>query len=261
VTDELGFGYLEDEPDVRDFPLSSLHLATPPVRVSLREHVTILNQGALGSCVANAIAQAVRVVQRRNGENDVEFLSRLFAYWHARNQHGATKVDSGTYIRLAIKCVNRLGRPPESVWPYVTHDRNEPDDEDGTPRATYKRKPPPNVMIAANDKRKASYYRIAATGDARVDEIKRALAAGKPVVFGTQLGESFRRYDGSGVLEAPTNETIIGGHAMVLDGYEGDEHATGANSHGTGWGDRGFFKISWSYLQWYRTSDLWAVDL
>jgi C1A family cysteine protease len=86
------------------------------------------------------------------------------------------------------------------------------------------------------------------------------LAVGIPIEFGTDLGRSFRQYDGSYPLDIPTDD-LIGGHAMLLVGYLNDEVAIGVNSHGTNWGRGGFFTITRGYLEHWRTRDLWALDL
>lgn len=252
----FGLGYRPDEPDARDrlHAISTVGLSSDvPSSASLEPHVLdVLDQGALGSCVLNALFQGVRVRARAKGEDYREIASRLFGYWHARNQHGDSKVDSGTMIRTAIKVTNKLGRPPESAWPYLVGDLHEPN-----PRFT--RKPPPFVMMQAADKRRQKFHRLASYGAERWDEVKRSIAAGLPVAFGTDVGQSILSFDGSGTLDVPT-DTIIGGHAMLLVGYDGDE-AIGVNSWGTGWGSRGFFRMSRAYVEWWRTRDLWALDL
>jgi C1A family cysteine protease len=239
-------GYIHDTPDKRDVPLRALAIGAAPSSASLRKHVvSVLDQGNLGSCVAQAVTQAVRTFQHSEAK-DVELASRLAAYWYSRNQHGDADVDSGTYIRLCIKANNVVGRPPESAWPYDI--------------ARFRDKPPPDVMMQAYDARAAKYFRITETGILREDAIRRAVAAGFPVVFGTDVGNSFLSFAGGRIIRPPTSEPIAGGHAMCIVGYETD-HALVVNSWGEDWGEDGFARFDWSYFSWSRTNDLWAIAL
>lgn len=235
-----------DDPDPRDYPLKLKALGETPLMVELPRS-PILNQGSLSSCVSNAIAQAIRIVLLEKGEANPELLSRLFSYWIARNQHGDAGVDNGTFIRLAIKGLNRVGRPPESAWPYDVN--------------RYSEKPPPAVFMEAHDKRKANYYRIAEYGAERVEVIKRALAAGHPVVFGTDVSTEFLDNVGTqGVIKPPVDGQLAGGHAMVVTGYN-QVGPMITNSWGDDWGQGGRARFDWSYLTWERTRDLWAIDI
>lgn len=255
-----GLGYLPDKPDPRDFGLSRLGLGeTFPSSASLAQFVpSVLNQGPIGSCVANALAQAIRIRALGMREDYPEIMSRLFAYWHSRNQHGDAKRDTGTYIRLAIKATNKLGRPPESAWPYVTSDHRNPVDGSNPPKFT--RKPPPFVTMHAIDRRRQRFYRIASYDQERVTEIKRAISSGFPVVLGTRISESFLSLPANHVPVPIPTDRIVGGHAFLLAGYE-EGHALACNSWGTGWGDRGWFRMSWEFVAWSQTHDLWAIDL
>lgn len=259
---DRGLGYTPDEADGRDanFAVSTVGFsASVPERIDFSGCVLdVLDQGPLGSCVLNGFFQGVRTRARAKGDTAsrtaIEIASRLHGYWHSRNQHGDAKRDSGTMIRTAIKVSNKNGRPFESAWPYVVSDLDEPE-------PTFTKKPPPTVVMQAIDNRAAAFHRIASYDDQRWKEIKATLAQKIPIVFGTDLGASFRRYDGGGALDIP-NDEIIGGHAMLLIGYDSAaEEAIGVNSWGIGWGDRGFFRITKRYLTWYRTRDLWALDL
>jgi C1A family cysteine protease len=242
-------GYLPDLHDPRDADHAArlLKLAAPPPSASLRESVvSILDQNPLGSCVANAVGQAIRVRLFVKGETDAELTSRLFAYWHSRNQHGDTKNDSGTYIRTCIKVLNVLGRPPERIWPYVP--------------AKFTEKPPPIVLSHAHDKRAAKYHRVDEVGTARVPILKAAVAAGMPFVFGTLVSVPFTNDKGPLVVGPPLNETIAGGHAMCGVGYD-DAGVEVPNSWGTTWRNGGFIKLTWDYLTWASTQDIWIIDI
>jgi C1A family cysteine protease len=217
--------------------------------------VSILNQGGLGDCVAEAACQAIRMVDKRHAPASTpELCSRLWAYWHARAQNGWQKEDTGTYPRTVIKVLNALGRPPEHAWPHIVADLT-------AERPVFTRKPPPDVNTAAIDHRQANYVRIDETGEARVEAIRKSITAKKPVIFGTGVGFSFLSNTGSKRnIQPPINQGIAGGHAMVVTEYDA-EGCEIVNSWGNGWRNGGFAHLAWSYMIWDWTADLWSIDL
>src|SRR5580765_6688973 len=79
----LALGWKRDLPDHRDLlysaPLAKLK-ALPP-KVDLRKHCArVYNQGALGSCTANAIAGAIQFDRRKSKQKPDFVPSRLFIY-------------------------------------------------------------------------------------------------------------------------------------------------------------------------------------
>lgn len=245
-----GLGYLPDPHDDRDqpFSVSAKGLGVEPYEaVDYRGSVpSILNQGRLPSCVGQSVCQAILVRERILGLKDTELTSRFFAWWYARVQHGAEDVVGGTHIRYAFKALKALGRPPESAWPQMIDDDYA------------RQKPPPHVTMAAYPGRAASYHRVADSG--RVTEIKRCLSAGMPVVFGTTVGESFLDSNGPTTKVGIPEDDYAGGHAMVIVGYDKDGVWV-CNSWGSRWRAGGFVHMTWDYIMWYETRDLWAVDL
>lgn len=254
-----GLGYVPDKPDARDasFAVATLALAAGAPTADLRPYIVeTLDQGTLPSCVAQALPGAIRIVEKREDPlTDPPLTSRFFCWYYSRLQHNDEKSPTGTYIRLAVKGLNALGRPPEELWPQRL------DDLDVLPpeRPTYAVKPPPKVSMAAYDKRKVKYHRITETGDARVAAVKAAVSAGMPVVFGTQVGWSFLADSGpTRDIGPPATGDFAGGHAMVIVAYD----AAGCwilNSWGKGWRAGGLVHVSWEYVKWHRTIDLWGI--
>lgn len=255
---QFGLGWREDLPDERDrdFAFGTLSLGDGPESADLRQYiVSLLHQDGLPSCVAQSVPQAIRIVHKReNPSAEPPLTSRFFTWYYARLQHGDQRNKTGTYVRVAVKVLNRLGLPPEELWPQVLTDL---DDE----RPTYTKRPPPNVSMAAFDNRKVKYHRIYETGEARKFAVKACIAAGKPVVFGTDVGYSFLEPTGpTRNIEPPINEAIAGGHAMVIVAYD-SEGCWICNSWGSGWRAGGMVHVSWDYILWSRTRDLWAFDV
>jgi hypothetical protein len=196
----------------KDFDASTLLQAVKavPSKYSLRRLIlNILNQESLGSCVANAIAQAVRAAHVQMGVPIPLLLSRLFSYYFARATHGDTQLDKGTWLRACFDAIRILGFCPEAFWPYDITKFNQ------FPSALAAR-------AAADQATAVGYYRITSTGDQRIRDIQAAIAANHCVVFGTQVSNKFAEFgEGSAPLDTPTSsETILGGHALTLAEYE-----------------------------------------
>lgn len=232
-----------------DDAAASLKASAVPESASVEEFSRIIDQGHLGSCVANAVAQAVHVSHKRAGVKEAKLLSRLFLYFFARSYHGATKEDEGTYIRFAFSALNKFGFCAEELWSY----------DDGSEK--YKRMPSTVAIMGAYDQRSPTVYRrIYEDGDERLAIIRQAIAAGHAVVFGTDVSIAFTENRlGSEPILPPTGEPIAGGHAMCVVGYDKSRFRV-ANSWGASWGDGGYCNFSPKYLAWPNTRDLWIVE-
>jgi len=253
-----GLGYRRDEPDERDrqYAVSTLSLQAAPAAADLRPYIVrTLDQDGLNSCVAESLTQAIRIRQKREAPDSTPPLtSRFWTWFYSRVQHGDQRQNSGTYIRLAVKALNELGRPSEEDWPQVLSDL-----EDDEP--TYTRRPPPNLSMKAYDNRKVKYHRVYETGSARKAAVMACVAAGMPVVFGTDVSWSFTELSGpTRNIPPPLTESIAGGHAMVIVGYDA-EGCWICNSWGAAWRAGGLAHLSWDYILWDATWDLWAIDL
>ena len=97
-----------------------------------------------------------------------------------------------------------------------------------------------------------------------VEGIKRALSENPPViagitVFSEMIGNEARK---TGVVPVPAKgSTIVGGHAIVLVGYDDKtQRFKFANSWGTDWGDKGFGYLPYAYLTDERV-EAWTFTL
>lgn len=243
-----GCGCLPDTPDARDQLCGVLGLPGAPPASAMRlaglvPHV--LDQGWTESCVGHAIASGLWVAGRARGEA-TEQPSPRFVYFHARGYHGGELVDTGTFLRTGLKGVMRFGYAPEQHCP--------------TSRALINRSPSWGAYRHAHDSGGLrGYYRIASEGSERLDEIRRALAADRPVVFGTGVSKSFKSFGGPGTVTRPALSAVVGRHAMCVVGYDGDRFRI-VNSWGPLWGESGFVWLTDSYLAWEETRDLWVLD-
>jgi C1A family cysteine protease len=157
-------------------------------------------------------------------------------------------------IRDGMKVVSRYGAPPESSWPYE--------------ESRFKERPPDPSMRLGQDTQVLRYLRCSRD----LDEIKRCLYAGFPVVMGFTVYGSFesREVASSGLMPMPDrSEYVLGGHCVVWTGWDDDKRMpnTGElgalevrNSWGTDWGDQGHFWMPYAYSQERGlSSDFWTV--
>lgn len=242
-----GFGWLPDPPDRKDW-LAGHRLVLPPPAASsasCKAYVgPVLDQGALGSCVAQAVAKQIYASHCRQGMPAPKLASRLAIYYLARATHRMQHFDSGTYLRAAYQILNKFGFCEEAAWPYIAEN--------------FATMPPAKAFRLAFDQRKPTeYLRIHETGPQRLETVRLCLAAGLPVAFGTMVGDDFISSFGvNKIHDIPASNTA--GHAMLLVGYENDRFEV-MNSWGPGWGNAGFGWMTEDYIAWERTQDLWVA--
>ncbi len=229
----------------------------PDEPIDLRRFCTETNQGSLSSCAGNAtadaveIAEAIEEAQRAEAESrtprKMPQLSRLFVYALARNLRQELGKDEGSYIRDNFEILSRNGICTEETWPY---------DE-----AKVFVAPSFMAMREAAGHRIHSYYRIKSEGGDRIDEVKAALHAYHPVVFGTNVEQAFINEVHDLTPVGPPQVKTIGGHAMVIVGWLPGQGFLVKNSWGAGWGERGFCILKESFIAWEETRDLWVPTL
>ncbi len=288
MNERRGMGWLPDYPDFRDHTveldelpprlkalgqrdsvkvmLKKVGAAVPPkalpASADLRGWCSpIEDQGALGSCTANAGVGVVEYFERRAFGHHLD-ASRLFLYKATRNLMHCTG-DTGAFLRSTMGALVLFGVPPEEYWKYSIAD--------------FDKEPTAFCYAFAQNFQAIQYYRLDPTGTSKptlLTRIKTNLAAGLPSMFGFTVYTSISQADGSGKIPCPTiREKVAGGHAIVAVGYDnamkikntnpGGIETVGAllirNSWGTGWGDHGYGWLPYDYVLKGLVEDWWSL--
>lgn len=223
----MKFGWKRDLPDHRDLVLPTSEMGNLPVSVDLRPQCPpIYDQGQLGSCTANAISAHLDFNRKKQGEEFI-FPSRLFIYYNERLADGDISSDGGSSIRESAKTVAKQGACPESEWAYNIKE--------------FAVKPARACYTDAVKYEALKYFRLPQTEVA----MKSCLAQGYPFVCGVSVYQSFQ--DSSGDVPLPGNESLLGGHAILIVGYHKDKWVF-RNSWGEGWGTAGYGTLPKDYL-------------
>ena len=244
------YGWIPDVPVQRDHLYSAppQYLKALPSSTDLRRKCPpVYNQGALGSCTANAIAGAVEFDRMKQKLSDF-VPSRLFIYYNERVIEGTVPIDSGAMIRDGIKSVASDGVCPEPEWPYVV--------------SRFARKPTATCYTDAKLDRAVSYQSLIQD----LNQMKGCLASGYPFIFGFTVYQSFESDAVKKTGHAPMpgwGERPVGGHAVMAVGYdETKQWFLVRNSWGAAWGIKGYFTMPYAYfIQPGLAQDFWTIRL
>ena len=242
-------GWLPDLPDHRDLlyaaPMSVMRQL--PTKIDLRKKCPpVYDQGALGSCTANALAGAFQFEQKKQAiPNFVP--SRLFIYYNERVLINSVLSDSGAFIRDGIKTMNSQGVCNEKDWPYII--------------PQFATKPPLALYKKAETNQVLTYMRL---NNANLNQLQSCLSEGFPFVFGFTVFESFRAIAKNGMMPMPTpKENRLGGHAVMAVGYDDAKKVfIVRNSWSKTWADQGYFYMPYAYItDVNRADDFWTIRL
>ena len=241
------YGWVPDLPDHRDKLYSSI--AAPPKKlpskVDLRGGCSpVEDQGALGSCTANALVGNLEFLEKKAGHT-VTDLSRLFIYYNERTMEGTINEDAGAAIRDGIKSLVKLGVCNEENWQYII--------------TKFQQKPSATCYKQAADHQVNSYHRILS-----LQEMQQCLAEGYPFVFGFTVYTAFESVSvaKSGRLNLPkSSEKVLGGHAVCAVGYDDStKRVLVRNSWGANWGKGGYFTMPYAYISDNNLADdFWTI--
>lgn len=237
-----------------------------PKSVDLSNFIpNIYNQKNLGACVAHSAAQAIRILVNKKDKERytlsrlmwkdpyVEALnhpSRLYIYYNSRQIEGdSLSVDSGCTNHAACFAIEQYKICPEDVWPYEETNLNK--------------HPSHKAYTLANKYTKFQYGKV----ERSIDQLKTALHNGHPVMVGVVVFPSLVASgsdggDGTVPVPNPRTERPLGGHSILLVGYDNEKKCFKFINHWSNqWGANGYGTIGYDFLMNEDISgDFFAIE-
>lgn len=218
----------------------SVTLPMPPVYI----------QGELGSCTANSLSAAFEFEQIKQNLNDF-MPSRLFIYYNERKAENTLPVDNGASLSTGINTLINNGVCTEITWPYNIN--------------AFTTQPSNFAYTEARNHQVQAARRV----NTDVNSVKTVLQQGYPVCFGFTVYSSFETIKNDGIMSMPnvSSEKILGGHAVVVCGYDDNKIANGLkgyllvrNSWGPTWGKDGYFWMPYNFFNDNNCADCWVIS-
>lgn len=239
-------GVLKDTPDSRDYKISDYLVseeAALPIKLDYEGLMgPVLNQGSFPMCAAFSGA-GIKMYQELKDLGWMPLFSPMFIYWQKSN------AGNGMYSRDVVDILTKKGCCREEYLPMSTIAK-----EGIIPQNAFE----DALMFATK-----SYARVQG-----VVELKKTLYEFGPCYISVPLYESFSRVAKDGVVPMPVEgETVRGGHAMIVCGYDDNEKLVKVkNSWGASWGDSGYCYLPYDYvdkLAWdmYQLIDADSPDI
>lgn len=232
------FGWKRDNKDA-ERELSALRLsatALPASSTLVDEHVRdLLYQDNSSSCLAQALAQAIRTRLSLQGGMAPVLPSRRGLYRLSREVHGAGDEDDGTFSWTMYYAVSKLGWCDEKHLPWPTTDEQM------------------RRVINSPVDSLARYYMsdqvwsiedYAITSSDPVRDTKVALVSGYPLTFGINVDEPFLSVGATTQVVEIRNPQKRMGHGMMVSGY--DEEAVIIVNSWRRWGNDGRCRLGWN---------------
>ena len=260
-----GLGWTPDFPDIRDYTLDTPRIQAVlgptvvprlnPSQVDLEPlFPPVEQQESLGACTAHTGVGLLEFYERNTLGRHID-ASRLFLYKVTRRLLGWTG-DTGAYLRATMKAMALFGVPPEEHYPYII--------------SRYDAEPDAFVYALAQNWQAISYYRLdpaGSTGAQALQNMKDRLALKQPSMFGFTVYSSMPQVSQTGFIPYPKpGDRVVGGHAVIAAGYDDTKVIDGApgavkirNSWGTGWGQRGYGFMPYSYFTSRLAQDVWSL--
>lgn len=242
-------GWLPNPTDHRDRDLNILGLGEP----SRSRAITVADwappmydQGKSNACVGYGMAAQLEILHRQTygGLSKPSPVALYTASLEMHTSPGARLRDDGTYPRLAAKALRAVGAANEADWP----------------ASNIGKRLPFRIAVQANGRKGAEYAFIKGSGDARIDGIRAALAAGYPVGFGAKVAKSYLKNQGPEMVGLPLKgDPIVGGHYQVIVGVTANQNFRVRNSWGATWRDSGYCWMTAEYITSALCADFMVI--
>jgi C1A family cysteine protease len=245
------YNNVPDHYDPRDKPFLR-SIATPriPDVTDMRSLCPpVYDQGQIGLCTMAAGGGAIEFTEMEQAaESEVIRPSLFFGYKMSRILQGTEDFDSGSSNRTCLKAAATFGYCRRELW-------NDPKKWNDKPS---------KAAAADAAKRKLKKELDYQFVNKNWDEICAAIAERNPVIFATTVYEDFEKRENirRGILDFPAsdNARVLGGHAMLLVGYNRNKGvAIYRNSWGRVYGMQGYGTVSKAFLLSKNVRDLWIV--
>lgn len=223
--------------------------------VDLVEHCEVRNQKSSSACVGFATSGALYARLHFLGYR-TELFSAVCPYNIGRQLEGKNGRDGdklpdvGSHPFLVMEAYRRFGIVFESALPFDAHYKERIGHEIDF-----------DIFQKASQFRISNFARIAVSRAQRVEAIIKAIDAGRPVPFGTEVGPEVFEHKASsdpiGISDDIEGKSE-GGHMMAIVGYEDDgDVLVVLNSWDTSWGDGGFGRFSRSKIEHASSTDFY----
>lgn len=210
------------------------------------------SQGQQGSCVAWAVGYYLKSYQENKENNRTSLAERsnpdnicspafIYNLIHVKN-------DGGSYYSDAFRMINDFGCPSLTDMPY-----NDDDYQTWPDRNDFINAIPRRTQVASGE-----YYYLYLNSDTALNQVKQMLQNGQLLVFGIAVYYNYDHISSYNNIYtiADLSGSNRGGHAQTIVGFDDDlvtNDGVGAfrvvNSWGTGWGDSGFYWISYEAIK------------
>ena len=181
-------------------------------------------------------------------------LSAIYLYVKELEAEGNLGNDGGaSSMELGGTTLKKVGICPDTMMPYPTPAQQV--------NPSFVKKVLSTLPNAAQTKAAMPYKLTSTTAVPGLAEAKQQLAKGNPVAMGLMLYQSFETVGKDGMVPMPDmdNEQLLGGHAVLAVGYDDARKVLiMRNSWSTGWGDKGYFYIPYTYVNNDLVLDCWT---
>ena len=205
------------------------------------------DQGALGSCTANAIAHFIKMYDPLRGTAAAFEPSRLFIYTEELRMQapGQPLRDTGANAADGCAIINTIGVCPEVDFPYLMDPVSK--------KVTNFGQLPGPVAYANAAKNKFPLFSNVTNSGPMLQTIQTLISQDEPglrafLVYSNYESDEIEK---TGNMPMPSASDLarglLGGHEVVIVGYDA-KYLRILNSYGSDWGVNGYFNMPIAYL-------------
>lgn len=221
--------------------------------------IKIYDQGNRNTCSVFAITGLLEF-EYANTMGEMAPLSVEYLNWASNQVVG--ELSDGSFFSDAITALNKYGICSDEVFPYYIQNY------------TNKVEPSSIALKDAEKRQTATAFWIKEWNptigmtDEQIQQVKNQILDEHPVAIGFRWPKKDERYRKmvNGLMIVPPEEGVFDGHSVIIIGFKDDPDISGGgyfifkNSHGMDYGEKGFGKMPYEYVQKYANDGV-AVHL